>query len=110
MASVSPHPTGLLINRNFALLLVGQSISILGDDVFEFTLVIWLSFRVLQQVSWAPLAVSGVYTVMTLPMLLVRPLAGVFVDRWDKRWTMIRMNLLCAILIGVFWLLVGDLP
>ncbi|HEY7973872.1 MAG TPA: hypothetical protein VID72_00885, partial [Ktedonobacterales bacterium] len=34
---------GLLINRNFALLWLGQTVSIFGDFVFSTTLVVWIA-------------------------------------------------------------------
>jgi MFS family permease len=34
-----------------------------------------------------------------LPTLLLGPVAGVFVDRWDRKWTMIASDLLRALLI-----------
>ncbi|HYL42176.1 MAG TPA: hypothetical protein VEU97_02220, partial [Ktedonobacteraceae bacterium] len=50
----------LLINRNFALLWSGQAISILGDVIFDTTLVLWIANRIALKQPWAPLAVSGV--------------------------------------------------
>ena len=85
------------INRNFALLWWGQAISSVGDYAWDTALVLWVaSFLVVGQ-SWAPLAVSGVVLAATIPQIVVGPLAGVFVDRWDKRQTMIRMAALQAI-------------
>ena len=51
---------GLLINRNFALLWTGQSISAIGDALLDFTLALWIAFDLGRGQSWAPLAVSGV--------------------------------------------------
>lgn len=42
--------------------------------------------------SWAPLAISGVLIATAIPTLLVGPFAGVFVDRWNKRRTMLVMD------------------
>jgi len=85
------------VNRNFALLWWGQAISSVGDYAWDTALVLWVaSFLVVGQ-SWAPVAVSGVVLAATLPQILVGPLAGVFVDRWDKRRTMVTMAALQAI-------------
>lgn len=97
----------LLINRNFALLWSGQAISIVGDVVFESALVLWITFRLASGQSWEPLAVSGVFLASSAPMLLVRPLAGVFVDRWDKRRTMLRMDAVRAVLVALLILATG---
>src|SRR5262249_17078449 len=73
------------------------------------TLVLWIASRIAQGQSWAPLAVSGVLIATALPTLVIGPLAGVFVDRWDKRRTMLRMDSLRALLI-VALLLLTPLP
>ncbi len=86
------------VNRNFALLWWGQAISSVGDYAWDTALVLWVATYLVAGQSWAPLAVSGVVLAATLPQIVVGPLAGVFVDRWDKRQTMIRM----AALQGVF--------
>ena len=93
----------VFINRNFFLLWLGQTISVSGDYVFTTTLLLWISNQIARGYSWAPLAVSGVILAATLPAFLFGPLAGVFVDRWNKRQTMLRMDLLrtCLILLMV---------
>lgn len=89
----------LLANRDFRLLWGGQAISNIGDFVFDTTLVIWVASDVARGQSWAPLAVSGVLVAAALPIFLVGPLAGVFVDRADKRRMMLAMDALRAALI-----------
>jgi MFS family permease len=100
----------LLINRPFALLWSGQAISFLGDFIFNTTLALWIVTRLAANQPWAPLAVSGALVAAALPDLLVGPFAGVFVDRWDRRRTMLRMDALRALLIGLLILLSGLVP
>lgn len=100
----------LLINRNYARLWVGQSISYLGDMVFDTTLVLWIATIIATNQSWAPLAVSGVLLAAGLPIFLIGPIAGVFVDRWNKRQTMLRMDALRAGLIALLLLAAVRLP
>ncbi|MDQ2714159.1 MAG: MFS transporter [Chloroflexota bacterium] len=89
----------MFINRNFALLWSGQAISIIGDFVFNTTLVIWIVVQVAKGQSWAPLAVGGALLLSSLPSIVLGPLAGVFVDRWEKRRTMLAMDALrCAMI------------
>lgn len=90
-----------LINRGFALLWSGQVVTDLGTVVFNTALVIWIAAVLARGQPWAPLAVSGLLLAQSLPMLLVRPLAGVFVDRWDARRTMLRMDALRAALVAL---------
>jgi len=74
-----------LINRNFALLWAAQGLSFMGDRIFDTTLVVWIGVVLARGQSWAPLAVSGVFVAAAVPTLVIGPIAGVFVDRWDKR-------------------------
>lgn len=103
----SPSQAGPLINRNFALLWLGQAISSVGDFVFDTTLVVWIATQLAVGQPWAPLAVSGVLVAATLPIFLVGPIAGVFVDRWDKRRTMLAMDAARAALIALLLLTAG---
>ncbi len=86
--------TPLLINRNFASLWAGQAISYIGDFVFDTTLILWIASRIGAGQSWAALAVSGLLLGVLIPDILVGPFAGVFVDRWDKRRTMLAMDII----------------
>ncbi len=92
---------GFLINRNFALLWSGQSISNVGDFVFDTTLILWIATIIAGGQTWAPLAVSGVLVATAVPIFLIGPIAGVFVDRWNKRQTMLAMDATRAILIAL---------
>lgn len=82
----------LLRQRNFALLWFGSLISLTGDWMLLIALPIYV-----YQLSGSALATS--ITVMTriIPRLLLGSLAGVFVDRWDRKQTMIISNLLLAL-------------
>src|SRR5690348_3162750 len=82
------------INHNYALLFSGYAISIIGDVIFTTTLMLWVPLVIAKGQSWAPLALGGVTLATLLPTLLFGSLAGVFVDRWVKRTTMLRMDIL----------------
>ncbi len=96
-----------LINRDFALLCGGQAVSVLGDWVFNLTLVLWVATRIAPNQPWA---VSGVLLAASIPTLVVGPAAGVFVDRWDKRRTMLTMDAIRAGLIMTLVFLAGSIP
>lgn len=106
------HP---LINRNYTLLWTGRTISITGDYVFTVGLMIWIALVLGRGHAWAPLAVSGALLASTLPVVVAGPLAGVFVDRWNKRRTMLWSDALRAGLLAVLVVIlsggaVGALP
>ncbi|MGH2487726.1 MAG: hypothetical protein ACRDHE_17130, partial [Ktedonobacterales bacterium] len=82
------HRGHALINKNFALLWTGQTISAFGDTLFDTTVVLWIALVLARGQTWAPLAVSGGLLATLVPKILVGPMAGVFVDRWDKQRTL----------------------
>lgn len=102
--------TTWLINRNYRLLFIGQGISLIGDQISTYTLILWVITIILPGQSWAPLAVSALMVAGMIPDLLVGPLAGVFVDRWNRRLTMMRMDSLRAGLLVLLLLFTGIVP
>ena len=83
-----PQAKGWLINRNFALLMLGQGISNIGDFVYSTTLLIWVF-----ALGGSAAAVSGVLIAQALPMFVLGPVAGVFVDRWHRLRIMLTSDL-----------------
>jgi MFS family permease len=105
-----PKPLRVLINRNFALLWAGQTISQLGDSIFAITLVLWVATHIARAQPWAPLAVSGVLFATIAPEFLVSPLAGVVADRWNRRRIMLAMDAMRTVLIALLVLTAGRIP
>ncbi|HEY1350378.1 MAG TPA: MFS transporter [Ktedonobacteraceae bacterium] len=109
-ACISTRTVPFYIHRNFSLLWIGRGISNLGDAVFTTTLILWVASIIARGQSWAPLATGGIFLATGVPVLLIGPLAGVFVDRWDKRRTMVCVDILRAILIALLLLFSGSIP
>ena len=109
-ATPTPKKPGILLNRNFALLVTGGTVSVFGDMIFDFTLFVWVALFLGKGQSWAPVAASGVGLAALVPMFLFGPLAGVFVDRWDKRRTMLIMDASRAMLVAVLILAANVVP
>ena len=87
----------ILRNAGFRNLWIGQIVSQIGDYfAFLATMVVVSGFT--QDAQSTTLAVSGMMIAQTLPRLLFGLLAGVFVDRWDRRRTMIVSDFVRAIL------------
>ncbi|HIC89229.1 MAG TPA: MFS transporter, partial [Anaerolineae bacterium] len=84
----------VLRQRNFSLLWFGQLISIIGDWV----LFIALPYYV-YNLTGSALATGGMFIAETVPRLLLGSLAGVFVDRWDRKRTMIAADLSRAVVL-----------
>lgn len=86
--------------RPYALLWSGQTISILGDKIFQVALAWW----VLQKTGSA-VAMGTVYTLTTIPMLAFILFGGVLVDRLPR----IRMMMLSDYIRGIIILLAAIL-
>ena len=90
----------VLRRRNYGLLWFAQLISMIGN---------WALFAALPffvyQITGSVLATGGMFMIQIIPPLLFGSFAGVFVDRWDHRWTMIGSTLfrglVLLIMLGV---------
>lgn len=78
---VSTLPRG---RRVFLIIWFGQLISIIGSGLSEFALSLWVYQRTGSVTQFA-----FVFLFKVLPTIVLSPLAGVVVDRWDRRWTML---------------------
>jgi MFS family permease len=97
----------VFINPNFAKLWWGQTISSVGDYTWDTALVLWIASSLAAGASWAPLAVSGVIAAAAVPQIVIGPLSGVFVDRWDKRRTILISTALQAVLAILLVMITG---
>jgi MFS family permease len=85
----------LFRNRGFVLLAAGQTLGLLGDWGLRTALLIWV-----YALTHSGVAVSLVGLAEALPLLLLAPVAGVFVDRWDRARTMAGAVLARALLLA----------
>ena len=81
-----------LRNRNFALLWSGGLVSMTGDWMLLVALPIYV-----YQATGSALATGAMFAAGLLPNVLFGSVAGVFVDRWDRRRTMVYANALLAL-------------
>jgi MFS family permease len=109
-AAAPSRKPSLFINRDYAFLWLGQSISFMGDMMFATTLIIWIATGLGAHQSWAPLAVSAVLMATAAPTLLVGVFAGVFVDRARKRPLMLWMDGLRAFIVAALVVASGVFP
>jgi predicted MFS family arabinose efflux permease len=84
----------VLRQRNFVLLWTAGVVSALGDWILN----VGLPFYVYERTG-SVLATATMLAARTLPALLLGPLAGVLVDRWDRRRTMIGSDVARAALL-----------
>lgn len=84
----------LLRRRNFALLWFGGLISFIGDWILFVGLPVYI-----YQLTGSVLATGIMFVVGRLPSIALGSVAGVFVDRWDRKRTMVVSNLLVVPLL-----------
>ncbi len=84
----------LLHNRNFMALWVGQLISFIGDYFNYLAIPITIN-----RLTGSSTMVGLAFISAALPSLLLGPVAGVFVDRWDRRKVMIASDVLRGLLV-----------
>jgi MFS family permease len=84
----------LLRQRNYGLLWSSQLISQTGT----WALLAALPFYVFQ-LTGSVVATGTMFLVEVIPPILLGSVAGVFVDRWDRRWTMIGANVVRGLLL-----------
>ena len=82
----------VLRQRDFALLWSGGLISLAGDWVLFVGLPLYVYDR-----TGSTLATGAIFLARLLPQVLLGSVAGVFVDRWDRRRTLVAANLLLAV-------------
>ena len=87
-------------NRNFRRLWLGTVISLLGDWFNTIALYVLIT-----QLTGSPLALGAVFITKMLPWALSAPLAGVLVDRYNRRRLMIGTDLLRAVVVLGFLLI-----
>ena len=71
----------VLKNRNFFFLWLGQIISQLGDRLGQMSLI----GMVYARTPGSTVEIFKLLTFTIIPVFLIGPLAGVYVDRWDRR-------------------------
>jgi MFS family permease len=79
----------VLAEKQFRRLWLGQLVSIFGDFVALFAVQVAITFRMHGSAE----DVTGVMVAYLAPLALIGPVAGVFVDRWNPRITMIASDL-----------------
>lgn len=85
----------VLAVKQFRRLWLGQLVSIFGDFVALFAVQVAITFRM----HGTPEDITGVMVAYLAPLAIIGPVAGVFVDRWNPRVTMIASDLTRGVLI-----------
>jgi len=111
-AITAPAPRGLArgLGRDFNLLWLGQSVSNVGDRINLF--VVPTVMILLLHASAFQVGLVGMAQYLAIPLLSL--VAGMLVDRWPLRWTLIWCDVIrCAVVAAIpisYWLGVLSVP
>ena len=88
--------------RTFAVIWSGQAVSILSSSIVAYAIVFWMSVETRSAEVLALSAIAGM-----LPQAVLGLFVGVYIDRWDRKRTMILADsfiALCTLgLAALFW-------
>lgn len=95
-----------LRSRDYRVLWLAQLVSVIGDKVHQIAMSVMV-----YKVTGSLMHVGIMLAITTLPAVLFGMAAGVFVDRWDRRLTMVASDLLrAAIVLAIPWLVRLGMP
>src|SRR5258708_13606027 len=84
----------------FAAVCLGQMVSLCGSHLTSFVLGIWVYQQTRSATRFSLIAFCAI-----VPEILLGPIAGAMVDRWNRRWVLIAGNLgaaLCTFSLIIF--------
>ncbi|HSA84460.1 MAG TPA: MFS transporter [Patescibacteria group bacterium] len=90
------HILHALSEKSFFKLWTGEVFTLIAIHLFNFFLIL-----VVYKLTQSNTAVSLVVVTFTIPAILFGSLAGVLVDRWNKKYVLIVVNVLRAVLLGI---------
>src|SRR5579859_4883882 len=108
VAAVVSAPAGfrvVLRNRNFMALWAAQLLSQIAQNIINFAVLVKV-----EDLSHSTTQIAVTIVSFTLPAVLFGPVAGVFVDRIDKKMILVWTNGLRAVATLGFVFLGGSLP
>jgi MFS transporter, DHA3 family, macrolide efflux protein len=90
-----PEERGVFAQRDFRTLWLAQFVSVFGDFLALFGVISLITFR------WHGTAAQVTYLLIAymLPLAIVSPISGVFVDRWRVKQVMISSDLIRGALV-----------
>ncbi|WP_297638835.1 MFS transporter [uncultured Clostridium sp.] len=91
-----------LLNKNFMLMVIGQIISLFGNAILRFALPLYL----LDKTGSA--ALFGLVSACSfIPMIILTPFGGIIADRVNKKYIMVILDFITAILMIGFTVSMG---
>ncbi|WP_432403364.1 MFS transporter [Wukongibacter sp. M2B1] len=85
----------LLKKKDFSLLMLGKLVSLIGTEMQDFALSLYV-----YKITGSATAFASVLALAVLPRLFLGPIAGVFVDWFDRKNIIVYLDILSGLLIG----------
>ncbi|MDJ0702184.1 MAG: MFS transporter [Leptolyngbyaceae cyanobacterium MO_188.B28] len=90
--------------KTFFIVWLGRFVSLMGSRLTGFALSIWV-YQNSESVTLFSLTALST----TLPAVLISPVTGLLVDRWDRRWIMIISQIAASLrTLAIFFLLINQ--
>lgn len=93
------HALRALRSRNYRLFFAGQTVSLVGNFMTQ-TAMAWMVYRLAREGAHpeqAPFLLGLVLFAGQVPLFLLTPFAGVWVDRWDRRRLLVATQALAMV-------------
>ena len=89
--------------RGYTVIWIGQLVSLLGTRMTWFALTLWVYGAAAEEIqaTWMTLVALASF----VPTVLLSPLAGALVDRWNRKLVMVLSDLAAGLMTGVVLLL-----
>jgi NRE family putative nickel resistance protein-like MFS transporter len=101
MATRRPGAAAVVANRPFVIFAVTQAVSLFGDKLDYMALLALFAWFAATMGVDSSRAISTLAIVAALPTIIFAPIAGVIVDRVDRRRVMIACDSARALLVGI---------
>lgn len=86
-----------IFNKNFILVIIGQIISLFGNTMLRFALPLYT----LQETGSAVIF-GSILAIAMIPTILLSPFGGMLADRVSKKWIMVILDIITALVTFVF--------
>ncbi len=90
------------LKKTFAIIFMGQTISLLTSAIVQYAIIWYITYKTGSAIDLAIASVAGI-----LPQIILGPIAGVIVDRFDRKKIMMYSDGMIAIatlILGVFFI------
>src|SRR5487761_679233 len=91
---MNAHILRVFSERSFLFLWIGEVFTQISTNLFNFFLLL-----VVYKLTHSNTAVSGIVLTFTIPAIFFGSIAGVYVDRWNKKYVLIITNTIRALLL-----------